>query len=211
MTEQETGDNVAGEGSRALTLDHSARLAGGFRWVEQRLFEVMGKWSLTYPDPSVQIFLDTHSLRHGWHADLWRDRLPVMAGSDPDAWTRPPGATAELFDRLGAEVGEDGSGGEADPEGSAVVGLAGLYRVVLPRLMTTYALRQELATPVADGPALRVLSLVMRDDLEEWLAGERLVEAQLDRRDLVERAHRFQAELEAMVVGTAPAPGLFAL
>ena len=96
MTEQETGDNVAGEGSRALTLDHSARLAGGFRWVEQRLFEVMGKWSLTYPDPSVQIFLDTYSLRHGWHADLWRDRLPVMAGSDPDAWTRPLGATAAL-------------------------------------------------------------------------------------------------------------------
>ena len=45
------------------------------------------------------------SARHGWHAELWADRLPVLDGVDPEALTRPPSPAAEAL--FGALAGSD--------------------------------------------------------------------------------------------------------
>ena len=36
------------------------------------------------PIAAVQVHLDAQSMRHAWHAELWAERLPVLAGADPD-------------------------------------------------------------------------------------------------------------------------------
>jgi hypothetical protein len=43
------------------------------------------------PIAAVQVHLDAQSMRHAWHAELFAERLPVLAGADPDGLTRALG------------------------------------------------------------------------------------------------------------------------
>ena len=80
--------------ARPLTLDDTAALVGEYRWIEAALYRLLGEWVGDMPIAAVQVHLDAQSMRHAWHAELWSDRLPVLAGADPDGWTprrhRPP-------------------------------------------------------------------------------------------------------------------------
>ena len=62
--------------------------------------------------------------------------------------------------------------------GRAAAGLpAGrLYRVVLPRLVTSYERHLQVTSPITDGPVARALRLVLNDEVADWHAGERIVE-----------------------------------
>ena len=56
---------------------------GEYRWIENALYALLGEWVTDMPVAAVQVHLDGQSLRHAWHAELWADRLPVLAGDDP--------------------------------------------------------------------------------------------------------------------------------
>jgi hypothetical protein len=139
-----------------LTLEEAARLAGHARWLETRLFEVLGGWVASEPDPAAKALFSAHSLRHAWHAEVWRDRLPRVAHLHPDALTVPaaPGV-AELLDALAS-----GPGDEATFER-----LVGLGSVVLPTLVDDYTERLARAHPLADGPTVRWVGFVLADEL----------------------------------------------
>ena len=62
----------------------AAALVGEYRWIENALYRLLGEWVTDMPVAAVQVHLDGQSLRHAWHAELWADRLPVLAGADPD-------------------------------------------------------------------------------------------------------------------------------
>ncbi len=111
---------------RPLTLDQAAALAGRYRWVEQRLFELTGSWAPAAAAPAAGVLLDALSLQHAWHAELWAERLPVLDGADHDALTRPSPPLARFFGALaeggqadGAPTGADGAptGGDGAPTG----------------------------------------------------------------------------------------------
>ena len=133
-------------GVSPLPLEASATLVGEYRWIEHALYRLLGEWVTDMPIAAVQVHLDAQSMRHAWHAELWAERLPVRAGDDPDGWTTPSGPSAALFTALsGTALPLEGPGSTWPPAGEDVVGpagalprLAGLYRVVLPRLVTTY-------------------------------------------------------------------------
>ena len=60
-----------------------AALVGEYRWIETALFAPLGAWVADLPLAGVQVHLDAQSMRHAWHAELWADRLPVLAGRTP--------------------------------------------------------------------------------------------------------------------------------
>ncbi len=209
-------DGAAGSG---LSLEATAALVGEYRWIETALYAVIGGWVADLPLAGVQVHLDAQSMRHAWHAELFADRLPVRSGVDPDALTRPSPVTAAL---LGALDGTGPAGDVPDPPGvaadhgpasrpGALPRLAGLYRVVLPRLVTTYTRHLRVASTVADAPLRRALTLVLRDETEDWLAGERLVQRLVNRPHDVAAVYEFQEHLESVAVGAGAHSGLVTL
>ena len=61
---------------------------------------------------------------------------------------------------------------------------------------------------MADAPLSRALRLVLRDEIEDWLAGERLVQRLVTRPHDVAAVYEFQEHLEAVVVAAGAHSGL---
>lgn len=157
--------------TRWLTLHECAARHGAYRWIEHRLFELTGAWASAPGTPAAaRLHLTAASAQHAWHAQLWADRLPVLADLDPDAVTRPAGANLDrLLDGLeppwrgGPEPAGDGQG--------AIGFLASHYQVVLPRLLRSYERHGHALSEVADGPSIRTLRFVRLDEDAELEAG----------------------------------------
>ena len=197
-----------------MPLDTTAALVGEYRWIEATLFATLGAWVTDLPLAGVQVLLDAQSMRHAWHAELFAERLPVRAGAAPDGLT-PPSLFAALDGIEVPEVGPGSSWPPADragaPRPGALPRLAGLYRVVVPRLVTTYTRHLRVTVPVADGPLRRALRLVLRDEVEDWLAGERLVQRLVQRPHDVAAVYEFQEHLESVAVAAGAHSGLVRL
>ena len=207
---------LASPGVSPLPLDATAALVGEYRWIEHALYRLLGEWVGDMPIAAVQVHLDAQSMRHAWHAELWSERLPVLAGADPDGWTTPSTPTTALFAALSGErppaVGPGPAGPTTGEDGfghpGALPRLAGLYRVVLPRLVTTYERHLRMVSPMTDAPVARALRLVLNDEVEDWHVGERLVERLVSRPHDVAAVYEFLQRLEAVVVGAGATSGL---
>ncbi len=208
---QDVADTATGAPERgsadapALTLGVTAALVGEYRWIESTLYTKLGSWVVDMPIPAVQLQIDGQSMRHAWHAELWAERLPVLAGVDAARLSVPSRPPQALFAALD---GDELSGGEGPP--GALPRLAALYRVVLPRLVTSYVRHLRIASPITDGPVARALRLVLNDEMDDWHAGERLVQRLVTRPHDVEAVYQFQQHLESVVVGAGARQGLVA-
>jgi hypothetical protein len=185
-----------GQAPRSLPLPVTASLVGGYRWIEQRLFELLGGWAAEARPPELRVRLDEQSARHAWHASLWADRLPVRDGVSADELTVAPAGAASVLAVL------DESRSDTTPL------LAGLYRVVLPRLVTGYTRHLGATAPISDGPVIRALRLVLTDETEDWHAGERLVQDLLTQREEVAAASALVQKLESAAVEAGSGEGL---
>lgn len=184
----------------ALTLLESARLLGCYRFVELRLFEVLGGWVATETEPEARLLFEIHSRHHAWHAQLWGERLPDVDGVvDAELVTvSPDEGTEELLSTLGGVHGSDEGGG------GTLVRLVGLARVVLPRLVCGYGYHLRRAAAVSEGPVIRALRLALRDEMEDWQAVELLVQSLIRRPHDVAVVTAHQQRLEALVAGSGP-------
>jgi hypothetical protein len=199
-----------------LPLAETAALVGEYRWIEDALYRLLGQWVIDMPLAAVKVHLDSQSMRHAWHAELWAERLPVRDGADPDALTAPSPPSAVLFAALSGSEAAAGvtvpvvPADTDDPFGhpGALPRLAGLYRVALPRLVTSYERHLGAVAPVTDGPVARALRLVLNDEIEDWRAGERLVQRLVTRPHDVVAVHEFLQRLESAVVAAGAVSGL---
>jgi hypothetical protein len=140
-----------------LTLEEAARVAGHARWLEDRLFAVAGEWVGAEADAAAKAVFSAHSLRHAWHASVWRDRLPRVAHLDADALTVPASsAVAAVVDELAAATT---AGADATLERLT------LLAQVLEVMIAAYRDRAARAHPLADGPTVRWLAFVMADEV----------------------------------------------
>ncbi|HXR54581.1 MAG TPA: hypothetical protein VN793_05990 [Acidimicrobiales bacterium] len=178
-----------------LDLHQAAGLVGAYCAIERRLFELTGS-SATGPEmaPDVQVYLDALSAEHAWHAELWADRLPVVSGIDAQALVVIPAPAREVLDEVAT--------------GGPVETLAGLFRVVLPRLIVSYAHHQAAASAASEPPTLRALRLILSDEVEALVAGEALVQRLLGTSEAVAAAGRTVIGLETRLAEAGVVPGL---
>ena len=182
------GDGLRG----ALPIEDGARLLGAHVWAERQLFEVVGGFAADEQVPAAAVFFDTRGAHHAWHATLLAELLPVVPGLDHGALTAAPSGAGATLEVLAGRRG-------------TLARLAGLVRVVWPRLVEGYRAHLALAAPVADAPLARVLRLVVFDEEDALAEGEALLGrlGAVDPDGLAE-ALRGTAELEAPLAGTAP-------
>lgn len=185
-----------------LVLQQSAARHGAYRWVEHRLFELTGAWAAgPGVPPAVRLHLFEASAQHAGHAARWYDRLPVLSGVDRSALTRPLGPVlGPLLEQLAAGAPVAGSPG--DP-GSGLGFVAGMYRVVLPRLLDSYHQHLARLSPVADQPSRQTVAEVVRAEQDELEAASLLLgEAQREAEEAVTAA---VGAFEAALTSTAGA------
>lgn len=177
-----------------LDLHATARRAGAARWLDARLFEILGGWVPSVPEPEAKLAIATHASHHGWHAQLWAERLPTLHGVEREGWVGPAPGIEDAVARLAQTAG-------------TIERLVGVHRVLLPRLMTAHERHLATASPVADGPTIRTLRFVLGDEQEDRRTGERLLQALLRTRADVERAAAAQIEVEALLAEAGPLLG----
>ena len=174
-----------------MGIEDLARTAGHAAWIEQALFQVLGRAATSIAETSLRPMLADHANQHVWHADLWSERQPAVAHLLADDLTTPatPGL-ATLVDRLAAST-------------DALDVLVGVYRVVLPRLVTAYARVFESSDAAVDAPTVRVLTLVLADEAAAWRAGEAAVQTLITDADRAGRAATAQQTYESLIAGAA--------
>ncbi|MGH9016141.1 MAG: hypothetical protein ACRDY1_00190 [Acidimicrobiales bacterium] len=177
------------------TLDEQARIVGNYRWIELRLFEILGAWVSSEAVDEARLLFDVYSAQHAWHAELWADRLPVLDEVDPATLTVPPSAEVERL--LVLLSGDTQAGG-------TLLRLVGLARVVIPRLIAGYGVHLRHARPAADGPVVRSLRLVVRDEIESWQVLESLVQTLVHRPHDIAVVTAHQQAMEEVLAGIGP-------
>jgi hypothetical protein len=188
--------------STVLGLEDQGRLVGAYTWIELQMFEVLGTWVGQEPSDEARLLFDLHSQQHAWHANVLADRLPVSGASDRDAsWVPGPGVQRAI-QLVGAAEG-------------TLLRLVGAGRFVLARLVAGYTLHIQRSAVLSDAPLLRVLRLVLRDELESWQATEIMLQSLLSGPEDVEAAAGHLRSLEEPLAGDGPGfvrwpPGLAA-
>ena len=107
----------------AFGVEETARRVGHYKWIEMRLFEVLGGWVATVPELDVKLRLGTHTYHHAWHSELWHKRLPELREMNPERLTVPPNDEMVAFvDALT----------EPEAPDRTIEKLVGVYRVLHP-------------------------------------------------------------------------------
>ena len=145
------------EGWRGIEV--LAALVGHYAWLEDRLFEMTGRWAAApargggAPGASadeLRVWCAAASRRHGELAARWAQRLPVRAGVDAGALVvAPTGALADAMEALEAEA-EVGDGVEV------------LVEILLPWVSEVYRRHAAAALPVSEASVLEVLTEARR-------------------------------------------------
>jgi hypothetical protein len=179
-------------------VEESARRVGHYKWIEMRLFEVLGGWIATVPELDVKLRLGTHCYKHAWHAELWHKRLPELREMNPERLTVPPN------DELVAFVAA-----MTEPEAAelTIEKLVGVYRVLLPHKIAAYTFHLNATSTITDAPTIRSLRFALQDELDDWRDGEMLIQSLLLSAADVERASAHQRKLESLLVAAGGIAG----
>lgn len=169
-----------------LGIHATARYAAHFQWIEEQIFEILGGWSVSLSEPEAKLLVARHAAHHGWHAQLWAERRPNLREASID---NPESVEwVNLIGRVQAVSGEHPS----------ILKLAGMYQVLLPRLIDQYSKVLALTAEVADMPVKRTIQLVMADERGDAQEGKILLQSLLGTADAVSDAERWVTQLEAI-------------
>ena len=164
-----------------------AALGAGAWWCDQA-FTVAGGWVADTPEAAVRGHLAELSRVLGDHGVALRRHLPRPTGTDPEAWVAPPSEAAG--DVVGLLVGLEGSPAR----------LAGLHRVLVPRLLVTWDAQRRTTVP-ADRGVARTVGHAHHDLVELWHEGEALLQALVAADPpVVDDVHRASGAVEGALV-----------
>lgn len=181
-----------------FTVEESARRVGHYKWIEMRLFELLGGWVATVPELDVKLRLGTHCYHHAWHAELWHKRLPELREMRAERLTVPPN------DEMVAFVA---AMGEPEAPDLTIEKLVGVYRVLIPHKISAYTFHLNATSSVTDAPTMRSLKFALADEFDDWRDGEMLLQSLITTDAHVERAARHQQRLETLMVAAGGIAG----
>jgi hypothetical protein len=166
-----------------VTIQETAARLHRWAAIEASTFQVLGGWVPSTPRADVKLVLAEQARHHGWHAQLWHERIPSISsttGAGEDA-----GGVREFFASVAALNSVEGR-------------LTAAYLVLGRAMVAEYRAALTSLSPVADGPTIRGLLLVLADAERDVAAGEGLVRE-------VGADEQVRATLEPL--WPAPAPG----
>lgn len=134
------------------SLRELARRIAAYRALDLTVFEHLGQFATTTHGAPLARHLAAWANHHAWHAQLWTDRLPRIAGIDVDT------ADADPMVPTPVEVA-DALSSDDDP---LWVVRQYVDRVLVP-LATTLAAHRDATDDLLDAPTGRVLDLVLGD------------------------------------------------
>ena len=179
-------------------VEETARRVGNYKWAEIKLFEALGGWVATVPELDVKMRLGTHCYKHAWHAELWHKRLPELREMNPDRMTVPANdAMVRFVEAL------------TEPEAPelTIEKLVGVYRVLMPHMISAYTYHRNNTSRITDAPTIRSLDFALADELEDWRDGEMLIQSLLEADDEVQRAADRVAHLEKLLLAAGGIAG----
>lgn len=180
------------ETSPSRPLHDMAALLGGRVWLERRLFESLGRWSCDAGDAgdtAAKLHLADASRRHGWHAQVWTERMPELSGFDVESLVvAPDDRLIEVFDVL-------------DGADSVAARLDGHCRVLLPRMIVAYRATIGGLGAAADASVQRWSRLVLVDDLDEWERGESILQGLVRDESRLDAVGETRRRLELLLLG----------
>lgn len=170
-----------------LDLMATARLIGESAWIEHRLFEVLGRWSLDGADPALVVALADHARRHAWHTEVLLARLPELVNVDKDLLFATTPNLESFFD-------------EVENSNSSIERCVAAYRVMCPHLLVRYKNLIARIGPASAPSLRRWLTFLVSDLTEEWLDGETQCRRLLVSVEAIESATARQGALELMLL-----------
>jgi hypothetical protein len=179
-----------------LSVDESAKRIRHYRYVEERMMRIMGGWIALTPELSAKLLLGRHVWDCAQHADLWGRRLPELRA--PAQVSEPPNLLFVRF--VDALESSDG------PHQS-VERLVGIYRVLKPHLLAAYETHLAQSNPVYEPPTRRILQRCLDEERRHIAAGRAVLTHLLRAGTDTERAHRWQSQLEALLVESGGVTG----
>ncbi len=174
-------------------------------FLERRGMEILSAWIWNTANLDTKLKFGLHAYEDATHADLCFGRQKeLQPGLPPYGWEpRPPGLDA--LDLVCREVAQ---------ATTLPCKLSGLYGALKPWLLQEYEKYLLAADPILEGPTLRILAQIVREERlqiawgEEWLAKQ--VENDLQAREQAEQWRRRLARclddldnVKSMVCGQA--------
>ena len=175
------------EWPRVLSAEEGARRVRVFRQVEQRLAQLLEEWGGTVNEPHLQTSLKRHARHAGWHAQLLAESL-----GDSDGSSDTDNDAASFLDAIASPKGD----------GEAIEFLTGVYRVLIPRLITAYTYYQRAIGTEDSDADWRWLDMILKDHFDAIRDGELSLQSILTGDAEVERSANRKAELESQMVKT---------
>lgn len=175
------------EWPRLLSAEEGARRVRIFRQVEQRLAQLLGKWSGTVSEPHMQTSLKRHARNAEWHVKVLAEEL-----GDSDGSAGEDNDVASFLESVASPKGE----------GELVELLTGVYRVLVPRLITAYTYYQRAIGTEDSDADWRWLDIILKDHFDAIRDGELSLQSILTGDADVERSANRKADLETQMVKT---------
>ncbi len=184
----------------SFSVDETARRVGNYKWIETKLFEVLGGWVATVPEMDVKLRLGTHCYHHAWHAELMHKRLPELREMNPERLALPPNDEMVAF--VDAMT-------EPEAPDLTIEKLVGVYRVLIPHKIAAYTYHRNNSSRITDTPTIRSLDFMLQDEIADWTDGEMMIQSLLITPEHVQRAADHQSALEKLLVvaGGITGPG----
>jgi hypothetical protein len=189
----------------AFSVEDSARRIRHYRYVEERMMRALGGWIALTPELPAKVLFGRHVWDCAQHADAWGRRLPELRA--PAQQSEPANArVVEFMDGLERPEGP----------GQTIERVVGVYRVLKPHLVATYARHLAAANPVYEPPTRRILERCLSEERRHVAAGAVVLGLWLGDEAARRRADDREQELVALlalshgITGDTPSPPLAA-
>lgn len=126
-----------------------ARL-GAYVWIEARLFEVVGRWVTSTPEPEAKVYFGALTAELARHAELWHERLPQLRELSRESLVVAPGPRSVTA--MDALASVEGTASRLEALG-----------ILLDQLLGLYAGHERDSAPIRDAPMLRTMAMVRAD------------------------------------------------